>query len=165
MRVTQREEWFSGATLWGLELDPRFRVLAATLELTPDAHPSGDVPDRRVQLLVHPVSTILASLRSVAPDGTRRLHTFDDGQLVDVAAAVGGATLRPPLFGRGEPRPGQWGPQFSLEGRSSAPDGVQQTLTISVATDDLELDLFARFDEAEVKDPDGESLVGPSPGP
>lgn len=164
MRVTDHEQVFAGALLWGLELEPRFRVLAVTLELAADAHPAGDVSDRRVQLLVHPVSTILASLRSV-DDTKRRLHTFEDAQLVEVAGAVGGAPLQPPLFGRPEPRPGAWGPQFSLEGRSTAPDGVHQTVTVSVATDELELDLFARFDVAELKDPAGQPLELPPPGP
>ncbi|MBS3941194.1 MAG: hypothetical protein KG028_09580 [Actinobacteria bacterium] len=165
MQAVDHEHVFAGATLWGLELDPRYRVLAVTLELAPEAHPAGEVPDRRVQLLLHPVSTILASLRSLGPDGSRRLHTFGDGQLVEVTAAFGGAPLEAPLFGRPEPRPGEWGPQFSLEGRSTAPDGVQQTVTVSAATEDLELDLFARFDVAECKDPAGQPLELPPPGP
>ncbi|HSK24825.1 MAG TPA: hypothetical protein VK906_16695 [Egicoccus sp.] len=159
MRAVDHEHVFTGATLWGLELEPRFRVLAVTLELAPDFHPAGEVADRRVQLLVHPVSTILASLRGLMPDGTRRLHTFEDTQLLDVTAALGGATLRPPLFGRPEPRPGQWAPRFSLEGRSTAPDGTRQTLTVEVRTEDLDFDLFARYDDAELKDPDGADLV------
>lgn len=158
MTLDELERVLGHAQLWGMELDPRYRVLAVTLEPTADRYPWGAVEDRRVQVLVHPVSTVLASLRSTAPDGTRRLHTFDETQLVDVAATVGGATLQPPLFGRPEPRPGQWGPRFGLEGRSTAPDGTRATLTIEVRTDDLDLDLFARFDEAEVKGRDGATL-------
>ncbi|MFA9445195.1 hypothetical protein [Egicoccus sp. AB-alg6-2] len=158
MPLSDYEDLFVGARLWGLELEPRYRVLAVTLELTEAAHPRDGVEDRRVQLLVHPVSTILASLRSVGEEG-RRLHTFEDSQLVDVAAAVGGAEVTSPLFGRPEPRPGTWGPQFSLEGRSTAPDGTRHTLTIVVRTDDLELDLFARFDVMELKDPHGADLL------
>ena len=108
-----------------------------------------------MQLLLHPVSTILASLRSRAADGTTRLHTFEGEQLVDVVAALDGPTLRPPLFGRPEPRPGTWGPQLSLEGRSTAPDGSRETLTVEVRTDEFDFDLFARFDAVDVKGPDG----------
>lgn len=159
MQAVDHEHLFAGATLWGLELEPRFRVLAVTLELAAEVHPAGEVGDRRVQLLVHPVSTILASLRGLMPDGTRQLHTFEADQLLDVTSALGGAPVRPPLFGRAEPRPGQWAPSFSLEGRSTAPDGTRQTLTIEVRTDDLDFDLFARFDDAELKGPDGADLV------
>jgi len=105
-------------------------------------------------VLLFPVSTLLASFRRIV-DGSRQLHTFTDEQLVDVVAAFDGAPVTEPLFGRPEPRPGAWGPQFSLEGRSTAPDGTRRTVTVALRADDLELDLFARFDDVEVKGPDG----------
>ncbi|MFA9428628.1 hypothetical protein [Egicoccus sp. AB-alg2] len=157
MSLSDLDEVFDGALVWGMELDPRYRVLAVTLEPTAERYPWGDADDRRVQLLVHPVSTVLASFRSVE-DGRRLLHTFTDAQLVDVAGAFGGAAVAAPLFGRPEPRPGEWSPQFSMEGRSSAADGTRHTLTVQLRADDLELDLFARFDEVEVKGPDGTNL-------
>ncbi|MCC5949175.1 MAG: hypothetical protein JJT89_12035 [Nitriliruptoraceae bacterium] len=146
------------APVLGLELDARYRVLAATLEPDADRHPDPDAPDRRVQLLAHPVSTFLVSVRQEGPDG-RRLLEFPQEQLVDVVSAFDGARARGPLFGRAEPRPGSWGPAFSLQGRSSAPDGTGVTLTIQLAHDDLTLDLFARFDVLELKRPDGSALV------
>jgi len=151
------EDAFDGALLWGLELDPRYRVLAVTLEPAADRYPWASSGDRRVQVLLHPVSTVLASLRSVE-DGRRLLHTFGDEQLVEVAGAFGGAAVAAPLFGRGEPRPGEWAPQFSMEGRTSAADGTRHTVTINVRAGGLELDLFARFDDVEVKAPDGTNL-------
>jgi hypothetical protein len=147
--------------LLGAELDPRYRVLAVTLEVPaePAGWELGD--DLRVQLLCHPVSTILASLRRDT-GGTKELLAFDEAQLVDVVAALDAPVVQPPLFGRAEPRPGEWGPRFSFEGRSTAPDGVTQTLTLQAVAGDLSFNLFARFDELELKDATGQTL--PLPG-
>ncbi|TVR36073.1 MAG: hypothetical protein EA388_05010 [Nitriliruptor sp.] len=159
------EAALAGAALWGMELDPRFRVLAVTLEPTPErAGAWMRTDDRRIQLLCFPVSTIIGSLRRDGPDG-RELLAFSEEQLVDVAATFGGVPVATPLFGRPEPRPGEWGPQFSLQGRSSAPDGTGQTLTVSVTEGELSLDLFARFDDLELKGPDGTDLPWPPSSP
>jgi hypothetical protein len=155
------EAVLDGAALWGMELDPRFRVLAVTLEPTADRSAWGRADDRRIQLLCFPVSTILGSLRRDTRDG-REVLAFSDEQLVDVAAKVGGAPVAAPLFGRPEPRPGEWGPRFSLQGRSSAPDGTRHTLTVSARDEELSLDLFARFDDLELKGPDGADLGWPT---
>lgn len=156
------EAVLAGAALWGMELDPRFRVLAVTLEPAPErAAPWLQTDDRRIQLLGFPVSTILGSLRRAGPEGNELL-AFAEEQLVDVAASFGGSPVAGPLFGRPEPRPGEWGPHFSLQGRSSAPDGTRQTLTVSVQEADLALDLFARFDDLQLKGPDGTDLSWPT---
>jgi hypothetical protein len=155
------EHVLDGAALWGIELDPKFRVLAATLEPTAERYPWGDPDDRRVQLLCFPVSTILGSFRRNLPMETELL-SFTEAQLVDVVAAFDGARVSAPLFGRPEPRPGSWGPRFSLEGRSSAPDGVSKTLTVALAHEDLTLHLFARFDEVQLKAADGRELALPA---
>lgn len=154
------EAVLDGAALWGLELDPRFRVLAATFEPTAERYPWGETDDRRVQLLCFPVSTILGSFRRNLPLETELL-SFTEAQLVDVVEAFGGAPVAAPLFAQPEPRPGLWGPRFSLEGRSSAPDGIRTTLTIAIAHEDLTLHLFARFDEVQLKAPDGTELALP----
>jgi hypothetical protein len=156
------EDRLAQGRLWGLELDPRFRVLAATVEPRAVVDLGSTVPgDRRVQLLCFPVSTILASLRRHDGDDAEVL-TFTDEQLVDVVATLDGPRLEPPLFGQGEPRPGAWAPRFSLEGRSSAPDGTRRTLTVRVTADDLHLDVFARFDDVELKDATGAPLELPA---
>jgi hypothetical protein len=169
--IAALEDAFLGASLLGIELDTRYRVLAVTLEPDASHDPWGsgdrgsedDEVDRRVQLLASPVSTVLGSLRR-DPRGAApvEVYTFTDDQLVDVAAAFGGAVVDAPLFGRPEPRPGSWAPTWSLEGRSTAGDGVARTLTISVRTEDvageLALDLFARFDEVLVRDASGRDL-------
>lgn len=151
------EPVLDGAALWGLELDPRFRVLAATFEPTADRYPWGEVDDRRIQVLMFPVSTILVSLRTFIA-GKATLQTFDTEQLPDIVAAFDGAEVSGPLFGGGEPRPGEWGPEFSLQGRSSAPDGTAATVRLSLRVEDLALDVFARFDELRVKDARGDDV-------
>lgn len=163
------EALLGGAGLLGIELDTRYRVLGATVE--PRAEETPGV-DRRLQLVASPVSTVLASLRRTVAtaQGERvEVYTFTDEQLLDVVSAVEGASLDGPVFGRPEPRPGTYAPQWSLEGRSPAPDGTSRTLTLSVRHDDgagtLHLDLFARFDELRVRDAHGtEVLVVPAPG-
>jgi hypothetical protein len=148
------ERLLRDAQLWGLELDPRYRVLAVTF----DRQARAEAPDdTRVQVLCHPVSTLLVSLR----DGDRLL-TLTDSQLVEVSAAFGGTVPQPPLFGRPEPRPGTWAPVLSLEGRSGAPDGRVRTLTVRVRDGARALDVFARFDELELRDPSGEPIEAPA---
>lgn len=161
--LDELDQALDGATLLGLELDPRYRVLAATLEPVAGRAPweTADADDRRLQLLCAPVSTILASLRRV-DHGRVEVLRFAETQLVDVVAALDGPTVATPLFGRPEPRPGTWAPTWSLEGRSNAPDGTRRTLTVQVerpeADGTLELDVFARFDDVQVRDAAGRDL-------
>ncbi|MTV26865.1 hypothetical protein FTX61_15790 [Nitriliruptoraceae bacterium ZYF776] len=157
------ESAFDGAAVLGLELDTRYRVLALTLEPTDGRAPwTAGRPDQRLQVLCSPVSTILASLRRRTDDHSQVL-TFAEDQLVDVIGALEEPTVTGPLFGRPEPRPGSWAPEWSLEGRSNAPDGRSRTLTLQLRRERpdeaLELDLFARFDEIQVRDPAGHDLV------
>jgi hypothetical protein len=148
--VEELEHVLDGAALWGLELDTRYRVLAATFEPIPERHPEGEAEDRRLQVLMFPVSTILASLREQV-DGRMVVRRFTTEQLLDVVSAFDGATVGSPLFGRPEPRPGEWAPEWSLEGRSTAPDGTGRTVLVGLQAGGLSLDLFARFDEVEVR--------------
>lgn len=157
--LTVVEQRLDGAAVLGIELEPKFRVLGLTLEPTVEttaAH-GEDVGDRRLQLACFPVSTILGSLRQSTAAGITVLR-FSEAQLVDVVAAFDGASLSSPIFGRPEPRLGSWAPTFSLEGRSTAPDGVTATITVSLRRDDLALDLFARFDEWRLLDATGEPV-------
>jgi hypothetical protein len=150
------EDVFAGARCWGIELDPRYRVLAVTVE--PDPLRALGTPGEH-QLLCFPVSTFLVAL--TRPDGAvdasdsprTALLTFALEQLTAVSERIGGATVAGPVFGRPEPRPGSWGPRYSLEGRSSAPDGTRTTLTLDLTGDDgARLRLFARFDDVELRD-------------
>ena len=152
------ERVLASSSLLGLELDPRYRVLAATIEPDPAVDPRGPVDDARLQLLAHPVSTLLGVLERTA-DGQARIETFDTPQLPDVAAVFAGAALEAPVLGRPEPRPGQWGPQWSIQGRSTAPDGRTRTVTFEVATEDARLRVFARCDVVELRDPGGDEVA------
>lgn len=151
------------AALLGAELEPRYRVLALTVEPKPDRYVWQPRPhDLRLQVLASPVSTMLVALRRTGADGQRELLTFADEQLVDVVAALDGPELAGPVFGLPEPRPGEWAPRFSLAGRSSAGDGTSRTLRLELEHEDLSLGLFARFDQVEVRDATGRALRLPS---
>lgn len=154
------EQLLNGAGVWGIELEPKFRVLGFTIEPAADtaiAISGTALADPLLQLACFPVSTILGSLRQNTADGVTVLR-FTEAQLIDVVAAFDGAELSSPIFGRPEPRPGTWAPTYSLEGRSSAPDGVSATITVSLRRDDLALDLFARFDEWRLLDATGQHV-------
>ncbi len=146
-------EVVTGARCWGIELDPRYRVLAVTIEPDPLRTP-GTAGEH--QLLCFPVSVLLVTVtRPVVGDGQDRtaLVTFDLEQLTAVSERFAGATIAPEPFGQPEPRPGTWGPQYSLEGRTSAADGTRVTLTLELTTEDgSRLRLFARFDDVELRD-------------
>ena len=152
------ERLLAGAALVGAELDLRYRVLGATVEPPEEAHPQPGADDLRLQVLCHPVSTVLGVLEREV-DGARHLETFEAEQLSDVTAAFSGAPLAAPVLGRPEPRPGQWGPQFSIQGRSTAPNGRRRTVTLEVASFDARLRLFVRCDEVELRDAGGNEVA------
>ncbi|MFP4311255.1 MAG: hypothetical protein ACLFS9_04635 [Nitriliruptoraceae bacterium] len=161
--VAGLEPVLDGAALLGAELEPRYRVLALTVEPRPDRYLWQPRPrDLRLQVLASPVSTMLVTLRRTGADGARELLTFADEQLLDVVAALDGPPLTGPILAQPEPRPGEWAPRFSLEGRSTAPDGTARTLRFEIEHDDLWLGVFARFDQIEVRDATGSALRLPS---
>lgn len=165
-------EIVTGARCWGIELDPRYRVLAVTVEPDPLRTP-GTAGEH--QLLCSPVSVLLVSVtRPLLEDDQQRtaLVTFDLEQLTTVSERFGGASIDVTPFGLPEPRPGTWGPQYSLEGRTSAADGTRSTLTLDLATEDgARLRLFSRFDDVELRDGARTLVLGTqrggasSPGP
>jgi len=151
----------TGARCWGIELDPRYRVLAVTVEPDPLRAPgrAGEY-----QLLCFPVSVLLVAVtRPLIEVGTSRtaLVTFDLEQLTAVSERFAGATIDEAPFGRPVPRPGTWGPRYSLEGRTSAADGTRRTLQLDLATEDgSRLRLFARFDDVELRDASRSRVLG-----
>jgi len=151
----------SGARCWGIELDPRYRVLAVTVEPDPLRAP-GTAGEH--QLLCFPTSVLLVAVtRPIEADGGPRtaLMTFELDELTAVSERFAGASIDGDPFGRPEPRPGTWGPRHSLEGRSSAADGTRATLTLDLATEDgSRLRLFARFDDAELRDTSRAVVIG-----
>ena len=148
-----------GARLWGVELDPAYRVAAVTVQVASDRHPSGEGRgDDRLQLLLHPVADVQASLRRSTPDG-HVVETFDVEQLAAVVGRFDGPVLSGPLFDLPEPAPGDWGPRFSLGGRSKALDGRAHAVTFHA--DDGRgrvLDVRLTFDDVTVRDPEGHDL-------
>jgi hypothetical protein len=142
-----------GARCWGIELDPRYRVLAVTVEPDPLRTP-GTAGEH--QLLCFPTSVLLVAVtRPVDEDGGARtaLMTFDLDQLTAVSERFAGTTIDGQPFSHPEPRPGTWGPRYSLEGRTSAADGTKATLTLDLTTEDgSRLRLFARCDDVELRD-------------
>lgn len=158
--VARLDGLLPGSTLWGAELDVRYRVLAVTLELTPDRHPAGGVADRRVQLLLSPVSRIQAVLQRRLPDGRGAIEQFDVDQLPAVlGAAFAGTAPEISLAGDVEPLDARF-PELSLQGESQALDGRAHLLTLSVAGEnERHLDLQATFDEVELRDPAGTELT------
>jgi hypothetical protein len=158
-------EVISGARCWGIELDARYRVLAVTVEPDPLRVP-GSAGEH--QLLCFPTSVLLVAVtRPVVEDGGLRtaLMTFELDQLTAVSERFAGASIDVDPFGRPEPRPGTWGPRYSLEGRSSAADGTRSTLTLDLSTEDgSRLRLFARFDDVELRDAARTVVMGTTSG-
>lgn len=139
--------------VWGAEIDIRFRVLAVTVEPAAEAHPDPQAPDRRLQVLFHPVSSVAASLVEHGDDGAV-VRRFDQEQLPDVVAALGGAvTTTDPLPGTPADLDAL-ASRLSLRGQASVGDGFRDHLHLHLAADDLSLELWASFDEFEVRAPD-----------
>lgn len=155
-RLAAVEHLLDDAALLGAEVDVRYRVLGLTVEPRSGRHPDGAAPggDGRLQVLLHPASTFVASLR-VEEGSQRRIEAFAVEQLPDVVHALEGPTIHGPVFGRPRPAAGEWGPEASLEGTSSAPDGTFRRVRIEVEQGSRRFGLFATFDDVEVRRPDG----------
>lgn len=155
MDVTREDlrQLLRSGPVWGAEIDIKFRVLAVTVEPSAEAHPEPSAPDRRLQVLFHPVSAVAASLVEHGDDGPV-VRRFEEDQLPDVVAALGGQVTTT------DPLPGvpanldALGPRLSLRGQASVADGFRDHLHLHLAADDLTLDLWASFDEFEVRGPD-----------
>lgn len=154
-----------GARLWGMELDTRYRVLALTVEVEPARHPDGAGDDLRLQLVVHPVSTVTASLVRVDDDGRATIERFDEGQLPLVVDRMDGPHLTRPVLDGPPPDPQRWAPELSLEGASTALDGRAHHLEVAVGGEDgRRLRLAAWFDDLDVRRPDASEVdVGALP--
>lgn len=147
--------------VWGAEIDIRFRVLALTVEPATEVHPRPDAADRRLQVVLFPVSAVAASLVEHTDEGAV-VRRFEETQLPDVVAALDGAVpASDPLPGVA-PDLDALAPRLSLRGQASVGDGIAEHLHLRLEADDLALDLWASFDEVEVRGP--ESWGQPLPG-
>lgn len=149
-----------GGACWGAELDARYRVLAVTFDPVPGTHPDGPVDDTRLLLVLHPVTEIEARLVRERDDGRAVVERFNAEQLVPVVDRLGGATLVAPVL---DPDAGPLPAPLSFEGRSEAPDGRLHDAVLVLSRSDRTLTLRATFDIAEVRRPDGSTLLGPLP--
>lgn len=138
-----------GAALLGLELEPRYRVLAMTIE--PAGRRQAD-DDARVQVLCFPVSELAALLRRTV-EGQPRIERFELEQLLAVVERLDAPPIERPSITRDAPD-AAW-PEQSLLARSDAPDGTRHHLAFSVERDGARLDVRARFDDLRVRRPDG----------
>lgn len=151
-----------GARLWGLELNPRYRVLAATFEPRPGRHPRPGSDDPRVQALLYPVAAIAASLRRCTRNGEVYVETFEIDQLIDVVDSFGGARVDVPILTATDrqlvsPIPDEG--ELSLEGRSQAGDGDTHLLRVHLEGDGgRRFDLEATFDEVLLNDAEGQEI-------
>lgn len=142
----------------GAELDTDFRVLALTVA------PLGDVgewpvegSDRRVQLALYPVGEFAAVLRRTGEQGPEVLRFSADQLPAIVALFEQAVPVEDPWPGE-RPNRGEWGPTMSLQGNSAAPDGRSRHLWLAFEEDDLRLDLHATFDDARLRDAEGNLL-------
>lgn len=138
--------------LWGAELDAKFRVLALTIEPSADSHPDPEATDRRLQVLLHPVSAIAASLVQETDEGPTVLR-FTEEQLPDVVAALGGPVPSGPVLADAPVDLNAVRERLSLHGQATVGDGVTHHLHLHAAAEDLTLDLWASFDTMELKSP------------
>ncbi len=150
---THLRDLLASARVWGAEIDIRFRVLALTVEPPPVAHPDPDADDARLQLLLYPVSAVAASLVEHTDEGPV-VRQFDEGQLPDVVALFEGATTTTdPLVERPADLDAL-APRLSMRGQATMGDGILHHLHLHLEHGDLALDLWASFDELEVRGPD-----------
>ena len=146
--------------VWGAEIDIRFRVLALTIEPSADVHPTPDAADRRLQVVLHPIGTVAASLREDTGEGSRILR-FTEEQLPDVVATLDGpSTIGDPLPDE-RPDLDALGERLSMRGQAKTGDGDRHQLHLQLESGDLAFDLWARFDVVELRDPTGAELSLP----
>lgn len=138
--------------VWGAEVDTRFRVLALTVEPGEGRHPDPSATDRRLQVLFHPVGRIAASLVEVTDDGPV-VRRFAEELLPDVVSALDGALPQGDPLPPAPPDLDALAPRLSLRGEARTGDGTRHHLHLHLADEDLTLDLWAAFDDYEVRPP------------
>lgn len=139
----------------GAEVDLRYRVLALTIEPDAATHPDPTQGDRRLQVLFHPVGTIAGALVQRAPGGgSPTVLTFPPERLPDIVATLDGPVSVGEPFPESLPDLHAIEARLSLRGMAQVADGHRTPLALALVHDDLRLDLWATFDEVEVRLPD-----------
>lgn len=145
-------ELLRSGPVWGAEIDIRFRVLAVTIEPSTDVHPEPDTDDRRLLLVLHPVGAIAARLVQDADDGATILQ-FGEDQLPDVVSALDGPVPVGDPVVDSLPNFDAMADQLSMRGQAQTGDGTTHHLHLDLRADDLDLDLWASYDTAEIRSP------------
>lgn len=149
------------ATLLGVEVDPVRRRAGITLQVLTLPAEEGAAPpeDSRVQMLLHPVGRVAASLRAGAWDDAKApVERFALDQLLRVVQSFGGA----PIYGwefidRTDDKFTQWSDRLSLDVRSGV-DGMSHTLDLFQEGNKRHLDLRIWFDELTLRSPRGDTI-------
>lgn len=161
---TQRElvgGLLSTSPVLGADVDIRFRVLAITIEPDVGEHPTPDVDDRRLQVVVHPVGTIAAALVDHADPDRPTVLQFDETNLSDVVSAFSDTVSTVPAFPATMVDVDELGDRLSMFGAAQTGDGDASVLHLHLDQPDgtLTLDLWATFDELELRTPDGQQVA------
>jgi hypothetical protein len=158
MDVADLDALLTSGPVWGAEIDTRFRVLALTVEPDDAHHPDPSAVDRRLQVLLHPVSAVAASLVQQTDEGPA-LMRFDQERLPDIVAALEGPVPDGPVLVERPADLDALNDRLSLRGQATVGDGTRHHLHLRLAAADLTFELWASFDELVVRGPD--DAVGP----
>ena len=145
------------ATLLGTEVDPARRTAALTLSvLTLPADGPAPVDDR-VQVILHPVGRVAASLRLGRWDDVEaKVVPFEITELLAIVESFKVPIYGWEFFDRDEDFE-EWENRLSLD-RRLGDEGMSQSITLFQAADERHLDLRIWFDSLRVNDPTGRRL-------
>lgn len=150
------------AELVGVQFEPQQRVAAVTVSVLALPADNGPPPaDARVQLLLHPIGRIAASLRhGHADDPSAQVEPFEVHRIGEAVASFDQQPISGWTFFDVPENEGfaGWANRLSLDWRS-APGGMSHTLDLFQAGDtSRHLDLRLWFDEMGVFGPDGRRI-------
>jgi hypothetical protein len=150
------------ADLLGFEVDPRRRIAAATFRVL-TLPPDGPLPDdRRAQMIFRPVGRVAASLRNGRwDDEAAEVVPFGIADLLAVVQSFGGNPIYGwEFFDVHKTALDRLAGRLSLDWRSGD-DGLSRSISLSQesgAGPPRHLDLWAWFDNIEVRRPDGSAV-------
>ncbi|MEQ1633051.1 MAG: hypothetical protein ABL997_11810 [Planctomycetota bacterium] len=139
----------------GLAFDPVSKVATVTL-MTPCLAGTTAPRQRELQLLLHPVARLVASLRhGHFHDRTAAVEPVTLEQLPDVVRSFGGQPVYGfSFFDQHDAEMAKWGDRLSLDRRDEARTG-SHSVTLFQEGIDRHLDLCIWFDELEALDERG----------
>lgn len=144
---------FNEATVLGFEVDPRRRLAGATFSVLtlPERGPAPD--DRRVQIVLHPIGRVTASLRDGRwDDPTAEVVPFSLAELLPIVQSFGGLALYGWEFI--DVPTAEWADRLSLDW-PSGDDGLSHSITLFQDAGNRILYLCAWFDTLAIRDPRG----------